>query len=114
MSWRVSPSLTHVRTERGLPTGQEASEGKRTVAEENPPVDARRQALMDDDTILRDTRCHGIVGEPTGARCGRESEFVVDGISVCAGHLAQTVRAQLVHGEDPSVVVMSSPPTVGH
>jgi hypothetical protein len=84
------------------------------MADEDPLFDARRQALMDDDTILRDALCHGIVGEPAGARCGRESEFVVDGVSVCAGHLAQAVRARLAHGENQSVVVTSSTPTVGH
>ena len=82
------------------------------MAEEDPLVDTRSQASVDDDTILRDALCHGVVGEPAGARCGRESEFVVDGVSVCAGHLAQAVRARL-YGGHPSVVVASSTPPGG-
>ena len=83
------------------------------MAEQDPIVHARRQALIDDDTILRDVRCE-VAGERPGARCGRESEFVVAGVSVCAGHLAQAVRAQLDVGEDPSVIVTSSTPKVPH
>ena len=59
------------------------------MAEEDPLVDARRQAMIDDDTILRDALCHGIVGDSAGALCGRESEFVVDSVPVCAGHLTE-------------------------
>ena len=83
------------------------------MAEEDPLVDARRQAMIDDDTILRDALCHGIVGDSAGALCGRESEFVVDSVPVCAGHLAQTVRARLDRGEDLSVIVTSSSPAAG-
>ncbi len=83
------------------------------MADEDPLVDARQQAMIDDDGILRDALCHGAVGEPAGALCGRESEFVVNSVPVCAGHLAQAVRARLVHGGDPSVVVTSSTPSAG-
>ncbi len=78
------------------------------MADEDPVVDTRNQAMIEDDAILRDALCHGTVDEPAGARCGRESEFVVDGVPVCAGHLARAVRAQLDGGEDGSVLVTSS------
>ena len=68
--------------------------------------------MIDDDTILPDALCHGIVGDSAGALCGRESEFVVDSVPVCAGHLAQTVPPGSTAGKT-SVIVTSSSPAAG-